>query len=231
MWPEPELALAAPDLAAYYPWPPNRGQTWIRANMVMSIDGCCTGPDGLSKSISSPPDRALLGILRREADVILVGANTIRTENYAPPTKPLAIVSNNLDLPAGLAMFKEAKAKTPRSMVLTSQAAIDRSPSDLRERIDLIACGAAEVDLETAVAALADQGLTRIHCEGGPKLLGSLIAASLLDELLLTISPVLVGGTDHLISTPALPALTAKPVHVLTESGSVFSRYLLTSND
>jgi riboflavin biosynthesis pyrimidine reductase len=53
----------------------------------------------------------------------------------------------------------------------------------------------------------------------------------LLDELLLTISPVLVGGTDHLISTPALPALTAKPVHVLTESGSVFSRYLLTSND
>ncbi|MDA3022893.1 MAG: dihydrofolate reductase family protein, partial [Actinomycetota bacterium] len=213
VWPEPEIELAATELAASYPWPPSRGRAWIRANMVMSIDGSCTGPDGLSKSISSPADRTLLGLLRRHADVILVGANTIRSENYGPPTKPLAIVSNSLELPAELAMFNNTKANTPKSMVLTSQSAIDTAPTDLRERIDLIACGADGVDLKLAVAALTDLGLTRIHCEGGPKLLGSLIAAALLDELLLTISPVLVGGTDHLIAAPALPALSAKPVH------------------
>lgn len=230
IWPGPEKELSKAQLAAAYPWPQDRGHSWLRANMVMSLDGSMTGPDGLSKSISSPADRVLLGLLRRDADVILVGAKTIRAENYRPAALPMAIVSNSLDLPADLAMFAQGTADTPRSMVLTSRAAIAGAPGGLEERIDLIACGAKKVDLKVAIAALTEKGLTRIHCEGGPALLADLLVAGLLDELLLTISPVLLGLEPHLVDFLRLPAITAEPEQVLFEDGSVFLRYSMKTN-
>lgn len=230
VWPGPELELTAPELASAYPWPPSQNRSWVRANMVMSLDGSVTGPDGLSKSISSPADRALLGLLRRDADVILVGASTIRAENYGPAAVPFAIVSISLDLPAGLAMFTQATTDAPRSMILTSQAAIDRAPDGLSERVDLIACGSEVVDLHQIVKVLANLGLARIHCEGGPTLLTGLLQAKLLNELLLTISPVLVGSTQHLADRQLIPPITAKPEQLITESGSIFLRYLLTAD-
>ena len=197
--------------------------------MVMTLDGSIAGSDGLSKSISSPADRALFGQLRRPAEVILVGASTVRAENYRPAPIPLAIVSSTLNLPANLALFAEATTQTPRSLVLTSQVAIDAAPSDLAGRIDLIACGAQKVDPRTAIDALAARGLMRIHCEGGPTLLTALLEANCLDELLLTVSPVFVGSAARLLSPSQFPGLTLQPKQVLTSDGSIFLRYLVTS--
>jgi len=197
--------------------------------MVMSLDGSIVGADGVSKSISSPADHALFGQLRRAAEVILVGASTVRAENYRPAPIPLAIVSNTLNLPANLALFAEASTTTPRSMVLTSQVAMDSAPRDLAGRIDLIACGAQKVDPLTAIDALTTRGLMRIHCEGGPTLLTALLEANALDELLLTLSPVFVGTAARLLSPSQFPGLTLQPKQVITSDGSIFLRYLVTS--
>jgi riboflavin biosynthesis pyrimidine reductase len=197
--------------------------------MVMSLDGSIVGADGVSKSISSPADRALFGQLRRAAEVILVGASTVRTENYRPARIPIAIVSSTLNLPAHLALFAEASTQTPSTMVLTSQVAIDAAPSELAGRIDLIACGAQKVDPRTAIDSLASRGLMRIHCEGGPTLLTALLEANALDELLLTVSPVFVGTAARLLSPSQFPGLTLQPKQVLTSDGSIFLRYLVTS--
>lgn len=229
VWPAPIIELSEPDLAAAYPWPLNRGLPWVRANMVMSLDGSIVGADGVSKSISSPADRALFGQLRRAAEVILVGASTVRAENYRPAPIPLAVVSNTLNLPADLAIFGEASTQTPKSMVLTSQVAIDTAPSDLADRIDLIACGAQMVDPRTAIDALATRGLMRIHCEGGPSLLSALLVDNCINELLLTVSPVFVGTAGRLLSPSQFPGLTLQPKQVLTSDGSIFLRYLVTS--
>jgi riboflavin biosynthesis pyrimidine reductase len=197
--------------------------------MVMSLDGSIAGADGVSKSISSPADRALFGQLRRAAEVILVGASTVRTENYRPAPMPIAIVSNTLNLPAGLALFAEASGQTPTSRVLTSPVAIDSAPSDLAGRIELIPCGAKKVDPRAAIDALATRGLMRIHCEGGPTLLTALLEANALDELLLTVSPIFVGSAERLLSPSQFPGLTLQPQQVLTSDGSIFLRYRVNS--
>ena len=229
VWPGPEIELSAAEVAEAYPWPLNRGLPWVRANMVISLDGSIVGTDGVSKSISSPADRSLFGQLRRAAEVILVGASTVRAENYRPAPIPLAVVSNTLNLPADLALFAEASEETARSMVLSSQVAIDAAPSDLAGRIDLIDCGTHKFNPRTAIDALAARGLTRSHCEGGPTLLTALIEANCLDELLLTVSPVFVGSAARLLSPSQFPGLPLQPKQVLTSDGSVFLRYLVTS--
>ena len=227
VWPEPAGDLTEAEILAAYPWPLDGGEPWVRANMVMSLDGAIAGPDGRSKSISSPADRRLFALLREDADVLLVGARTVREENYGPTTKPLAIVSATLDLPASLAMFAEATKATPRPLLLASEAAIQQAPTDLADRIDLIPCGEHKVELADAIAVLAQRGLLRIHCEGGPTLLTGLLLAQQLNELLLTISPVLVGSPTHLVNEPLQHASAAQPQQVLTEAGSVFLRLLV----
>ena len=80
---------ASDDLGDAYDWPEER---WVRACMVMGLDGSITGPDGLSGSLSSPTDRAVLSAIRRFADVYLVGAGTVRAERYsAVHARPEAI--------------------------------------------------------------------------------------------------------------------------------------------
>ena len=201
---------------------------WLRGSMVSSLDGAMRGRDGSSRSVASAADRRVFSLLRMSSDVILVGAGTIRAERYRPSKKPIAVVTARLGLTPDLPLFSAAPSGGPRTLVLTTDEAAASAPTWLTWAADVIACGPGEVDLARGASALTERGLVRIHCEGGPRLLGSLAEAGLLDELLLTISPILTGAPDRerILSVPGGfdPARRLELSQVLEEDGTVFLR-------
>lgn len=191
--------LAADDRPA----PP--GRPWLMANMVESVDGAYAR-DGRSGGLSGPADRAVFHALRGIADEILVAAGTARAERYRrpfpeegaagvraargqAPAARLVLVSRSLDIPEDQPFLV---GDGPAPVVLHPDAA-DESllPPGLESR----PCGDPEVDLGRGLASLAEDGSGLVLCEGGPTLLGELVRADLLDELFVTVSPTLVGGS------------------------------------
>jgi riboflavin biosynthesis pyrimidine reductase len=239
----------AVDLAAAYAYPPLPDEpgeagalgTWVRANMVASADGAAM-VKGLSGGLSSDDDRRLFHLLRGLADVILVGAGTARAEGYGPvrprgewarmragrrSSPPIAVVTQMIDLDLSGPMFTEAPGDA-RTIVLTTRAASPDRRARAARDADVVIAGTHRVDVAAALAALAARGLRRVLAEGGPHLLGQLVAASLLDELCLTVSPLLVGGEAGRVLAGSM--LTApqrlRLAHVLEASGSLFCRYV-----
>jgi riboflavin biosynthesis pyrimidine reductase len=202
------------------------GTTWLRANMVSSADGAITGPDHRSAGVSSPADRVVFAALRRQADVVLVGAGTARTEGYRPARVPIALVSARLELDLGSPLLAQAD---PRTIVYTAASAGAERIAATSQVADVVQCGDTLVDLSVAVEDLRRRGLHRVLCEGGPTLLGSVLGQGLLDELCLTVSPVLVGGTiARIIAGTPLPGLVdLELAHLLEADGSLFARYLI----
>lgn len=202
----------------------------VRANFVSSLDGAAT-LQGKSAGLSSDADRALFHLLRSMADVVLVGAGTARAENYGgaktrdgatPP--PIAVVSKSLDLDPAARLFTDT---TVKPIVITCAASPDLVREQLSSIADVVVAGDGDVDLRTALDELADRGLGRVLCEGGPHLLGAIAAAGLLDELCLTLSPMIAGGTAGRIVAGYLPDVV-EPMHlqhVLEEDGHLFLRY------
>jgi riboflavin biosynthesis pyrimidine reductase len=242
-----DAALAAlydyPDLGA----PPAR---WLRANMVASLDGAAT-VDGHSGGLSNEADQQVFAMLRAHADVILVGAGTARAEGYGPvrpeseglrwawlrdgrpPSPPIAVVTRALDLDFGSALLAEAPPDA-RTIVITTESAMPGSRAAAAQTAEVIVAGETSVDLKAAVDALAERGHQRISCEGGPHLLAQLAAAGLLDELCLTISPLLAGpGADRIV-TGGLPmpgggTLPFTLAHALADEGHLLCRYVRRS--
>jgi riboflavin biosynthesis pyrimidine reductase len=235
--------LRESDLAALYAYPAG---SWLRANMVASADGAAM-LTGLTAGLSSEADRRLFGLLRTLADVIVVGAGTVRAEKYKPvrqhelwpdlrpgrtPTPPIAVVTARLDLEPSSPVIDMAPPSARTIVITTAQAPADRRAA-LEERADVIVAGQETVDLKAAIAALADRGHRRMLTEGGPRLLAQIAAAGLLDELCLTIGPLLAGpGADRILAGTPLsgtgPAASAQPLtlaHVLEDNGFLFCRY------
>lgn len=196
---------------------------WVRAVMASTLDGVMRGPDGSSRSISTPADQRWFSRLRRQPDVLLVGAQTIRSEDYRPSQKVVAIVSRSLDLPPTLRMLAERTEQHPRPIVLTTDDAALDPPAHLQELTDVVGCGDDTVDLARAITVLVDRGLKRIQCEGGPRLLGDLVAAGLLDELLLTLTPTLIGGDkrEHILHVPGGLDRRGRIVRMQDDEGTV----------
>ncbi len=213
---------------ALYAWPDAAARhehVWLRCNMVMTQDGAVVGEDQKAASVATPIDKTVFAALRRDCDVILVGAGTARAENYRPASVPIALVSRRLALSHELPLFAQRTPDSPATYVLTTEQAIASAPEWLTATAELISCGADEVDLAYAVGALKSRGLTRVHSEGGPGLLTDLINARLLDELLLTISPIIQGATKSLIGSLDSP-VTGTFSQVMIEDGTLFLRFL-----
>ena len=231
--------LSDADLAMLYAYP--RGP-WLRANMVASVDGAAH-LDGVTRGLSSDADRHLFALLRTLADVILVGAATVRTERYAPvrrhelwpdlragqtPTPPVAVVSARLDLDPSSRLIDSAPAWARTIVITTEQAPADRRAA-LEGPAEIIVAGQETVDLKAAVAALAERGHRRILAEGGPHLLAQIAEADLLDELCLTVAPLLAGPNANRILAGALspaPPQLLDLAHVLEDDGCLFCRYV-----
>lgn len=223
----PEASAADPDLP------------WLRANMVSSADGAGVGPDARSASLSGPPDRHVFALMRALADVVLVGAATARAERYGPAearaewadlregrsaAPAIAVVSARLDVDVEAPLYSAPSRDT---IVLTCAAAPARVRDALSERVDVVVAGEDRVDLRSAVRALAERGHRRVLCEGGPGLLAQVVAADLLDELCLTVSPLLTAGPARRIldGPPLDPVTRLRLTRLLEEDGYLFAGY------
>jgi len=210
----------------------------VRANFVITLDGMVE-LDGRSASLSGDADRAAFLAMRAVADVILVGAGTVRDEHYGPvrldaavevrrrarqqaPEPALAIVTNRANLDPSARVF----TGDTKVLLLTSAAAARQRP-DLTGVAEVIACGDESVDLGSAVEELYARGLGRILCEGGPTLFRGLLNAGLVNEFCCTTSPHLAGAGhrgllgDRAITASIGLALTA----VLEGDGMLLARY------
>jgi riboflavin biosynthesis pyrimidine reductase len=236
--PHPADELTDDDLLAAYAPPPGADRH-VRVNFVASADGA-VAVDGRSHGLSSPADKRVFGLLRDLADVVLVGAGTVRDEGYGypafgdrererrrarglAPTPTFAVVSGSLDLDLTSSLFTGPPVRT---VVLTAASALADRRAALEPVADVVPAGADRVDLAAALDALAARGLRRVLCEGGPSLLAGLAAAGLLDEVCLTVSPLLAGpGAGRITAGPRHPPLPMRVGHLLEEDGALFLRY------
>ena len=162
---------------------------WIRVLFVATADGATQGGDGLSKSISNDADNRVFHALRDLCDVIVVGAGTVREEEYEPNPKPLVVVSRSGQVPESL----QAGDLSQVFLATGSEAeAMEEALALLGDRV--LVLGKEAPDLAQLRDALVERGFTDILCEGGPSLAGDLWAQGLADELALTVVPRIVGG-------------------------------------
>lgn len=214
---------------------------WVRANMITTLDGAATGADGRSGSINGPADARVFHVLRALADVIVVGAGTVRAEGYRAPRThdrfvpgrrqrgqadhpALAVVTASGDVPA------EVLDDEPQPWVFTTTGAAHAERLRAHLAPERLVIHPGGVDLPAVVATLADAGLPHILTEGGPTLLGDLLAADVVDELCLTWSPQLVGGPAPRVVTSApwlAPPRDARLAHLLHADGVLLARWLL----
>lgn len=222
-----------------YPWPPDR--RWVRAMMVTSLDGAAAGPDGLSGSISSDADRLVFDSTRRLADAVLVGAGTVRKEQYGAmvakprdadarraaglqPAPRLVVVSGSLQLPWDWPVFTDS-ALPPLVVTAVSEDHPGLAVAE-HARCEVMNLPGGEVTPEPLLDALEAMGLLRIVCEGGPTLLASIVAAGLLDEADITVSPLFAGGGQS-PTTAGLPDVARlELVHVITADDHLMARYV-----
>jgi riboflavin biosynthesis pyrimidine reductase len=234
-----EEALAG--LYAYPPPPYPRGH-WLRANMVSTLDGAASGSDGLSGSINSAADFRVFVVLRSLADVVLAGAGTVRAERYGPPkarpalaarrtaagqppTARLAVVTRSGSVPGDQHLFDGEGSALVVTRAAAGASALARL-RDLAGQDGVVVAGEDDVDIPRALDALAERGLRRVLCEGGPSLLGAVAAAGALDELCLTWSPRLVGGdAPRIVHGPPVD-VPLTPAHLLHADGTLLGRWL-----
>lgn len=208
----------------------------VRGGMVLSADGSTTSC-GVSGTLHSPGDAAVFATLRGVADAVLVGAGTVRAEGYGPlrlspadrawrsrrgrgPSVPLVVVSRSLDLPADAAWLRAED-----TIVITGVNAPSERRAPLAAITDLLVCGDEQVDLAAALELLADRGLRRVLCEGGPSLLGDLARAGLLTELCTTLSPLLVGAAPGLLAGGLRAPLPLRLAHLAIEQSTLLARW------
>jgi riboflavin biosynthesis pyrimidine reductase len=218
---------------------PDRAVQRVRANFIASVDGAATH-EGRTGGLNNADDKKVFDMLRMMCDVLLVGAGTLRTEGYAElrledpavawrlgqglPAQPtLAIVSGRL----GLAPEMPALARAPTRAIIFTHG---QSSSELRQRLsgtaDVVVCGDRAVEPRTMLAALAQRALLQVLCEGGPHLLGTLIEADCIDELCLTLSPVVENGSAGRITAGApLSPRRMRLLQVITAGDMLMLRY------
>lgn len=222
-------------LVRHYAYPPDLAAPWIRVNFVSSTDGAAS-VDGRSGGLGSDADKQVFGVLRELAEVVLVGAGTARAEDYRGarrPTRgrdtppPIAVVTGSADLDPGSKLFTDTLVPP---IVLT----LGSAPAERRDR--LTAAGADVVVLDRLtpdllLGELARRGLLRVLCEGGPSLFGDLVAADAVDELCLTVAPLVAGGTAGRIARgpEGSPARPLTLVGALTSNDTLLLRYRRTT--
>lgn len=194
---------------------------WVSLCMVASIDGS-TVVGGNSRALSSPTDAAVLSRLRRIADVILVGAGTVRAEGYGVPRKPgqrIGVVTNSGNIDIGTDLFTSGAG-----FIVTSRS------SDCALPVDTLRAGDDRVDLTEAVRRLDEvsPGCRVVQAEGGSALNGALLDADLLDEINLTTSPAMMGGDGPRLAVGAAPVGRRFEVAHLAidDEGFVYTRWL-----
>ncbi len=236
------------DVHAFY------AESWLergglRANFVTSADGAAHAM-GTSKGLQTPGDNVVFTALRDLADVVLVGSGTVTSEKYRPVhlsperqqvrmqhglarLQPIAITTGSLRLDPDDRLFTDTDPGA-RTIVLTCASADADRRAALARVADVLTCGEDVVEPVLVRQALEERGLTRILSEGGPTAFAGLAAAGVVDELCLSLSPILVGpGAGRIVAgADEWPdARGMELVGLLEDAGALFLRYRLVGAD
>lgn len=227
------------DLYLHLEFPEVPTRPYLYLNMVASADGGAH-LEGRTRGLGGEADRLAFARLREYCDVVLVGAGTVRAEGYGPPRLSpaaqerrvgrglgpiprLAVVSARLNLDPQAPLFSDPAR---RPLLITIESAPRACLERLREVAEVVVCGAARVDLQRALDELAGRGLQRVLCEGGPTLNGQLLEAGLVDELFLTVAPLLVGGpAARIVSGLAASPAKLQLKELREHRGELLARY------
>jgi riboflavin biosynthesis pyrimidine reductase len=200
---------------------PPDDRPWVGMCMITSLDGS-TVVDGRSGGLGNPTDASVFGALRRAADVVLVGASTARAEGYGAPKQ------------AGLriGVVTASGRIDSASELFTSGAGFLVMPEDgppAPAAIDVVRAGNGSVDLELALRRLGAvvEAPVFVQVEGGSHLNGALLHSGCIDELDLTLAPVLVGGDGPRVTSGAPPTFDRYDlVHLATDDGYLYGRWV-----
>lgn len=208
---------------------PHPERPWVVANMIASADGSAA-VEGRSGGLGGSADRTVFHLLRSLADVVVAAAGTVRVERYRPICDPrpipVAVVSRSLSLDWSMPLFTDAPART---IIVTCEAADPAQRRRAAELADVVVAGDESVEPDLMMAALAARGHEVVLCEGGPSLLAQLVEQAVLDELCLTVSPLLVGGDEPRLLTGASLAVPSRLTlaAALEDDGFLLLRYLV----
>jgi riboflavin biosynthesis pyrimidine reductase len=195
---------------------------WVRVNLIGTLSGSAAGADGTSESITNPVDRVILRAIRGLADVVVVGAQSVRAEAYfAPRHAALAVVTRTGDLSGQatpnsgdhgplLVLCPQGAAATARATVADPDASILVVPD-----VD------GSLSPEAIIDALRRAGYSSIVAEGGPAIATQLIRGGVVDELCLTTSPQLNGARLPLFGPDEFPAVPLTLTQLLVDESSV----------
>ncbi len=215
---------------------------WLRTNFATSVDGAITGADGRSGSVNSESDHLVFELLRALSHAVVVGAGTVRSEGYPaltvderwraprrrlglPDPLPVVAVTNRGDVPPS---FLDQPAGSVLLAMPSSSPGLDRAVAELGAD-QVVVCGDDAVDDRLLVTALAERGWTQLLCEGGPQLHGTLIAAGLVDEICLSITPVVVGGNGPRVTSGDGLDAAYRPVVLVEADGTLMGRWFRSS--
>lgn len=235
--PDPGPTSIAEQLDAYRPWDdPPADRPHLALNFATTLDGRAS-IDGRSGPIGSDTDTAMLVGLRQRFDAVMIGAGTMRVEQYGRiigdpekraqresrglPGDPLMVIVGSLDLPWDAPLFT---AGGGRVLILTGDEAGE--PPATATPVEVVREPGGRVDMTVAMRLLrADRDVRAVLCEGGPRLHSQLQAAGLADELFLTIAPKLVGAGTTILEG-ALPEVAELDLAwLLAEGSELFARY------
>lgn len=209
-------------------------------NMVTSADGAIA-VSGRSGGLGSDADHQVFRAIRAVGDVIVAAAGTVRAEGYGPPRPTesvraarvargqqpyprMAVVTASLDLDETSSYFTEA---IDPPLVYTVATAPPARVAALRPVAEIVVVGDHQVDLTAMAQHLGTLELACAVVEGGAILNGHLLAHDLIDELNLTVAPVLVGGDARRAIVGADEAVRRLALAHLWESeGNLLARYV-----
>ena len=230
------------ELAAFYAYPEPLDRPWVKVNFIASADGA-VAVGGKSGGLGDANDKRVFRLGRTLCDVVLVGAGTALVERYRgakradldvalrlarglAPVPPIAVVSKRCSVDPDSLLLTDTEVAP--IIFTTASAPAQRRSAVAAAGAEVVLAGDDEVDPKAVLAELDRRNLRRVNCEGGPTLFGTLIAADLVDELCLSVSPQLTSGDAGRISAgPAAdPPVRLRLTSVLHGSSLLMLRYL-----
>ena len=220
------------------------GRPWVMLNMISSVDGA-TALDGVSGGLGGPGDKSVFGAIRASCDWILVASGTARAEKYRipQPTKKarearlaaerapapgLAVVSGSLEFEPDLPMFADRRADQQPALVITGELAPADRVAGLGEVADVVVLPQPRPTPSAALSVLHQRGANVVLVEGGPSFNSQFAEAGLIDELCVSVAPMVAAGTSKRIIAGGAPIapLNFDLDWLLEHESMLFARYL-----
>ena len=205
---------------------------WVRVNLIGSVSGSAAGSDGTSETLTNPADRALLKVIRSLADMVVVGAASVRAEGYyIPRHAELAVVTGTGDLGSHLVTSKGTRASF---YVLCPAAAVERARETTAAadaQIIVVPDENGRMTAPAIVTSLRESGFSSIVCEGGPSLASQFVRAGVVDEVCLTTAPVLNGARSPLFGGHEFDDIPVTLSSLLVDDkNGVYARWAIDRN-